>query len=520
MLRVLDECNKVSADFRADPVHDLRVALRRCRSMADGMIAMDPDPNWKAMKKAGKALFQRLGALRDVQIMMEWIEKLELLGGDNLPHEVVHQASVPDPVLSSVRPEISRNPGQELMRILERREADLKREARVALEEFDRKRWRYWSRSLPARASRIRPGSGVFKHLALERWTAARQLHRIVLRNRSQVAFHALRIGIKRFRYIVENFLPAEHALWADDLKHMQDLLGEVHDLDVLWTTAISAHVFPDVGSRKTWHQRITEERSQRIEEYKKRTTAAESLWDVWRSRLPQGKQIQEIATRRMKLWAKALDPDFAHSERVARLSLQLYDGLSALGLLDRSPANGASHGSDPRASLYAAALLHDVGKAKDKRGHEKKSQKLIAKHATPLGWKEADMRRAALVSRFHAGPLPSRRHKTLRDLLRDEQRLVVSLSAILRLANAFDCDHDGHIRRVWIENASGSERPQKKTAGFLRKVGSLRRNDALMIAAVGYGETSSTAQAVAAERFLLESVLRRPILVRAARHR
>src|SRR5208283_4498794 len=76
MLRVLEECEHVAADFRADPVHDLRVSLRRCRSLADGMIAMDPDREWKAMKKAGKRLFQRLGALRDVQIMMEWIEKL------------------------------------------------------------------------------------------------------------------------------------------------------------------------------------------------------------------------------------------------------------------------------------------------------------------------------------------------------------------------------------------------------------------------------------------------------------
>jgi len=78
MLRVLDECDNVAADFRADPVHDLRVSLRRCRSLADGMIAMDPDRGWKAMKKAGKKLFQSLGALRDVQIMMEWIEKLDV----------------------------------------------------------------------------------------------------------------------------------------------------------------------------------------------------------------------------------------------------------------------------------------------------------------------------------------------------------------------------------------------------------------------------------------------------------
>ena len=76
MLQVLDECDRVAANFGPDPVHDLRVALRRCRSLADGLMALDPDPDWKAMKKAGKRLFQRLGALRDVQVMMEWVEKL------------------------------------------------------------------------------------------------------------------------------------------------------------------------------------------------------------------------------------------------------------------------------------------------------------------------------------------------------------------------------------------------------------------------------------------------------------
>src|ERR1700676_1839006 len=78
MLRVLEECEQVSADFGSDPVHDLRVALRRCRSLADGLMALDPDPDWKAMKKAGKRLFQRLGALRDVHVMMEWVEKLSV----------------------------------------------------------------------------------------------------------------------------------------------------------------------------------------------------------------------------------------------------------------------------------------------------------------------------------------------------------------------------------------------------------------------------------------------------------
>src|SRR5215813_6852103 len=76
MARVPEECQRAGVDLAADPVHDLRVALRRCRSMADGLMAVDPDPDWRAMKKAGRALFRSLGELRDVQVMMEWVQKL------------------------------------------------------------------------------------------------------------------------------------------------------------------------------------------------------------------------------------------------------------------------------------------------------------------------------------------------------------------------------------------------------------------------------------------------------------
>src|SRR5580658_8023373 len=140
MARVLEECDHVAADFSADPVHDLRVSLRRCRSLADGMIALDPDPDWKAMKKAGKRLFQRLGALRDVQVMMEWVEKL-------VPAEAtVAQASVKralpsassgqalpalpssqqnnEPISNSADPA-----GQALLEILRRREPEQQHEA-------------------------------------------------------------------------------------------------------------------------------------------------------------------------------------------------------------------------------------------------------------------------------------------------------------------------------------------------------------------------------------------------------
>jgi CHAD domain-containing protein len=287
MARVLEECEHVSADFSADPVHDLRVSLRRCRSLADGMIALDPDRDWKAMKKAGKRLFQRLGALRDVQVMMEWIEKLDpaptSVGAGHSPAQPEEaEPSDLSPGAAPAEPATTTHhdpPAQTLLQILKGRELEQKAEARAALAEFDRKQWKQWSKSLPLRAAHIRPGSAVFKHLALERWTAARELHVRAQRNRSQVAFHTLRIGIKRFRYIVENSLPAEHKAWSNDLKHMQDLLGEVHDLDVLWATAQACHIFPDEASRQTWHARIVKERAKRIDEYREHTVGPDSLW-------------------------------------------------------------------------------------------------------------------------------------------------------------------------------------------------------------------------------------------------
>jgi exopolyphosphatase/pppGpp-phosphohydrolase len=231
---------------------------------------------------------------------------------------------------------------------------------------------------------------------------------------------------------------------------------------------------------------------------------------------LPQGKQIQELATRRMKLWASGLDPDFPHSERVASLALQLYDGLLA------ARWEPAVDGLSARSSLLAAALLHDVGKSKGEKGHHKASLELIRKHGNPLGWREADTQRAGVVARFHRGSLPTRRHKALRDLLPGEQTATIQLAAILRLANALDAGHDGRIHRIEIENvqiknvqAKAGTNRRRRLQGFLRKTAALAPNEALVIAAEGYSPSSSAARTIAAERHLLETVLRRPVMIK-----
>jgi len=216
------------------------------------------------MKRAGRLLFGSLGELRDVQVMEQWTERL---GGAE------------DPVTFA------------LLQSLRNRQIPLKLEAAKALQGFDRKQWRRWSALLPGRAIRFRPGSPLFKHLALEHWTNAYELHRRAMRNRSQVAWHSLRIGLKRFRYIVENFLPEEHAAWRGDLKQLQDLLGEVHDLDVLWSALLRLNAFPDEQARARWRARVLEERSRRIDQYRAKMLGGASLWQVWRARLPRARR-------------------------------------------------------------------------------------------------------------------------------------------------------------------------------------------------------------------------------------
>jgi CHAD domain-containing protein len=501
MERVLVECDRAAAGFDVDAVHDLRVALRRCRSLADGLMAIDPDSSWKDMKKAGKKLFQALGELRDMQVMAEWIEKLGVASDS---------AAAGDPPTLAQRtrkdgaPTGNSNLGDpvaiKLLAHVHTREAACKQHAFKDLHQFDRKQWRQWTRTLPQRASRVRPGSVVYLHLALEKWTAAYDLHKHALRTRSQSSWHELRIGIKRFRYTVENFLPRQHALWGDDLKELQDLLGEVHDLDVLWATAVEIMAFPDMESQGRWREKLNVERTKRLERYREKMVGRQSLWQVWRAELPSGPQLRAAAMSRLRVWAGYLDPDFSHSQRVAQLALLLYDGLKDAGLLTTDAPN-PDH--DWRAVLQAAALMHDVGKAEGEANHQKDSYRMIRGLERPLGWSARELEMAAVVARYHRGALPRFRGKTMQLLELPDRPIAMELSGVLRLANALDARH-GH---------SASE---KESA--LRLEVSVQDGCALVRAA-GYSALDRSAESVAAARHLLETVLRRPVLVRALRN-
>ena len=460
--RVLEECDKASAGFAADPVHDLRVAIRRCRSMADGFLSVDPDPAWKQMKRLAKPLFASLGELRDTQVMLEWVSKLSTDG---------------DPV------------AQSLTASLQGKEVQLKEAAQQALAAFDRKQWISLNAHLAKRTGMVPLEGLVFQLLALERWTDARELHRHALKNRSGVAYHQLRIGIKRFRYTVENFLPGRHARWSRDLRDLQDALGEVHDFDVLRAMLRSHPGFLPLH-RAGWIQRVGEERQKRLHFYREKMVGKGSLWNTWRADLPSGNMLQDAAMEKLRTWAAFLDPDTAHSAVVARLALQLYDGITQCGILKPQPRD--------RKILEAAALLHEVGRSRTSdgagNGHQKRGFRRIAKLRPPLGWTEEELRCVAVLVRYHRGALPLASGSSFVGLSAKQRSELLPVMGILRLANAFDEAHDESVSRLTVE----------------------KHHDSIVVYAQGLHALSPAAERVARARYLLESVLQQAVMVRS----
>ncbi len=457
--RALEECDKASQGFAADPVHDLRVAIRRCRSMADGFLSVDPDPAWKQMKRLAKPLFSSLGDLRDTQVMMEWLAKL---GGAD------------DPVTQSLTTELSA------------KEADQKSAAQDSLAKFDRKEWLALNDHLAGRTGVIPLEGEVFQAVALERWMDARELHRHALKNRSGVAYHQLRIGIKRFRYTVENFLPERHKRWSKDLRDLQDALGEVHDFDVL-RAMLNGHRTIAPGDRLRWQAKIAEERQKRLDLYRSKMVGRHTLWEVWRSELPAGEEVERAALEKLRTWARFLDPDTSHTELVTRFTLQIFDSIPHCG----SVAPGQ------RRLVEAAAILHEIGRDKtvdDHKGsHRKRGFRMVGKLRPPAGWSDDDMRYVAAMVRYHRGPLPKLDDSPFVGLTSQQRSQLIPLIGVLRLANAFDEDHEGIVKQIEVENKEGT----------------------MVIEVPGLQNFSPVGERVARARYLLESACRLAIIVR-----
>jgi CHAD domain-containing protein len=421
--RVLEEHSNVGGALPAPPIHDLRICLRRCILIADLMRDLDPACDWKSMRKSARRTFQRLGMLRDTQVLMEWIEKLGAKG----------EASA-----------------DKLLETLKKRHEQERIDARAALREFDRKQWRTWRREFAKHYRRVASDRPACESLVLEIWESVRDLNRAAQRGRSLLAYHRLRVGLKKFRYAVENFLPSMYPGWAPDLKLLQDLLGEVHDLTVLDQMMVKSRSLFQENDFAAWREKVESERSARLQQFRAKMAGKASPMRVWREGLPAEKDLRSAGLARLAEWASFVTADFPRVRRTARLSLQLYDGLANCGLIARDSQ------IEERLILHAAALLQESGRFKRGKSYHKESYRMIRKISPPPGWTKRDLEFAALVARFHRRALPYPDHEKLRVYELPMRQSLIRLAAILRLADAFQTKSYRAIRRLQVENGPG----------------------------------------------------------------
>jgi CHAD domain-containing protein len=169
-----------------------------------------------------------------------------------------------------------------LLRVLSRQEEKQRQASEKALDKFDRKEWKKLTRKLASKSRFFPLNSVVYQRLALTRLQAATEMLQNARRRRSSVAWHRLRIGIKSFRYVVENFLPERYEVWSDDLKQMQDLLGEVHDLDVLRQQIRRNSAKLDPGIVVQWREKIERERKTQLQQFLAKASGPQSPWLIW----------------------------------------------------------------------------------------------------------------------------------------------------------------------------------------------------------------------------------------------
>ncbi len=170
---------------------------------------------------------------------------------------------------------------------------------------------------------------------------------------------------------------------------------------------------------------------------------------------------------------------DEVHAGHVAKLSLELFDGLREAGLHKQGDAE--------RELLWAACELHDIGVAIDYDDHHHHSAYLILNSGLP-GYTSREQVLIALIARYHRKGEPDA--SSLGDLAKHgDKGRVRLLSGIIRLAEQLERSRDQSVASVAVSAPDGAVvlRPRMTGGDASVPVWAARRSADLLADAVGH---------------------------------
>jgi exopolyphosphatase/guanosine-5'-triphosphate,3'-diphosphate pyrophosphatase len=129
-----------------------------------------------------------------------------------------------------------------------------------------------------------------------------------------------------------------------------------------------------------------------------------------------------------------------AHSRKVGRLALELFDGMAT------------RHGLGPadRELLELGGLLHDIGEHVSVEGHERHTAYLI-EHGRLRGFRPDEVDTLACLGRFHRRGTPKASFEPFGRLSAERREAVTKLIALLQVADGLDRSHGGPVRAVAV---------------------------------------------------------------------
>ncbi len=132
---------------------------------------------------------------------------------------------------------------------------------------------------------------------------------------------------------------------------------------------------------------------------------------------------------------------DYKHCLHVSKLAGIIFDQMTDLHNL----------GEESKEYLIIASMLHDIGYHIAHSKHHIHSQYIIV-NSELLGFNENEIRAIACIARYHRKSHPKTSHSEFMLLPDDWKSVVKKLSAILRIADAFDRTHNFLIQDVNVK--------------------------------------------------------------------